>query len=309
MNARLSRFVFAAAALLGVAGWTASVQAVPVSVDLTRLLAIQTYALEDKAADDAFLVVTGVEKGKEMQFGKLPINGTWKIDPQKPAIEPEKPLTLWKGDLGDGEFAMLTVTLFQGKGDDATVKAFVEKKAQAEKAVAGRNAEKLTAEQFKALAAETLKAHRSVIKDIKQIVGGREKNTDHYGGQFTLLLWNNGGKITKRLDPVGLTFGEHKGIDVKTYTKIKRTRRNVMMKDDAGEWYEEELLMLNDEEDAVRVKMLDTEYLKADDKEAKNVTDYLAELKVNADGKSTRWRLGGENPGESDIHVWWDWAE
>lgn len=309
MNARLSRFVVAVAALLGVVVSASSVQAVPVSFDLTRLLAIQTYALEDKAPDDVFLIVRGVEKGKEMQFGKLPINGTWKVDPKSPAIEPEKPMTIWKGDLGDGEFVLLTVTLFQGKGNNATVKSFVEKMAEAEKGVAGRNAEKLTAEQAKALAANTHKAHQSVIKNIKQIAGGREKNTDHYGGQFTLLLWNNAGKIVKRLDPVGLTFGEHKGIDVKTYSKIKRTRRNVWMKDDAGGWYEEEMLPTNDEDDGIRVKMLDTEYLKAGDQENKNVTDYLAEIQVKVDGKPVRWRAGGENPGESDIHFWWDWAE
>ena len=159
------------------------------------------------------------------------------------------------------------------------------------------------------MAAETLKAHKALIKGVKQIVGGSEKKTDHYGGQFTLLLWNNGGKIVKRLDPVGLTFGEHAGIDVKTYTKIKRTRRNVMMKDDAGEWYEEEMLMLNDEENAIRVKMLDTEYVKKDGKDFKNVTDYLAEIQVKSDGKALKWKLGGENLGISDVHSWWDWAD
>ena len=52
----------------------------------------------------------------------------------------------------------------------------------------------------------------------------REKATDHFNGQFTLLIWNDGGKIKKRIDPVGLTAGEHFGTDSKVYTKIKFTR-------------------------------------------------------------------------------------
>lgn len=308
MNARLSRLVASLAVLFGLAS-AQSLHAATVTVDLTRLIAIQTYALEDKADDEAFVILTGVAAGKELDFQKLPVNGAWKIGPRTPAVEPEKPLALWKGDLADGQFAQLTITLFQGKGDDATVKGYLAKKAEAEKAVAGRTAAKLTADEAKKLAADTLKAHRGVVTKIKEVVGGREKNTDHFGGQFTLTLWNNGGKLVKRLDPVGLTFGEHAGIDVKTYTKIKQTRRNVMMKDDSGEWYEEELLMMNDDENAIRVKMLDTEYVKKDGKDVKNVTDYLAELQVKFDGKLAKWRLGGENLGVSDIHAWWDWAE
>ncbi|QOV92038.1 hypothetical protein [Humisphaera borealis] len=309
MNARLSRFVASLALLLGLGLPASQVRAAAVTVDLTRLMAIQTYAIEDKADDEAFAILTGVAAGKELDMQKLPINGSWKIGPRTPAVEPAKPLGVWKGELADGQFALLTVTLFQGKGDDATVKAFVAKKAEAEKAVAGRSAAKATADEAKKIAADTLKAHKALVKDVKKIVGGSEKKTDHYGGQFTLMLWNNGGKIVKRLDPVGLTFGEHAGIDVKTYTKIKRTRRNVMMKDDAGEWYEEEMLMLNDDENAIRVKMLDTEMIKKDGKDFKNVTDYLAEIQVKADGKALKWKLGGENLGVSDVHAWWDWAD
>lgn len=306
MNAR--RFVGCLALLVAFGLVASHARATEVSVDLTRLIAIQTYDLKDKAEDEAFLILTGIAAGKDLEMAKLPINGTWKVTPEKHAVEPEKPVGLWKGDLAEGQFALLTVTLFQGKGDDATVKAFVAKKAEGEKAVATRAKATLTTDEAKTLAADTLKAHRALIKDIKKLVGGREKNTDHYGGQFTLLIHNDAGKIVKRLDPVGLTFGEHAGIDVKTYTKIKRTRRNVMMKDDSGQLYEEEMLMVNDDENALRIKMLDTEYVKVDGKDFKNVTDYLAEIEVKSAGKKLKWKLGGENTGVSDVHFWWDWA-
>jgi hypothetical protein len=165
MNARLSRFVACLAIVLGFGLMASPARAVAVTVDLTRLIAIQTYALEDKADDEAFLVLTGVAGGKDLDFQKLPVNGAWKIGPQAPAVEPEKPQALWKGELDDGQFAQLTVTLFQGKGDDATVKAFLAKKAEAEKPIAARSGAKLaSADEAKKLAADTLKAHKALIK-------------------------------------------------------------------------------------------------------------------------------------------------
>lgn len=317
MNARTgrlrlpSRFLGSLAALVGgVAALSTSAVAVPVSVDLTSLRAVQTYALEDKADDQAYLLVTGVAKGKELDPARLPKADAFAAGPKKPAVDANTPLTLWTGDLADGEFAQLTVTLLQGKGDEAVAKAYAAKLAEAGKSVAARSAAKLASpDEAKKLAADTLKAQRAVVTKVKEVVGGREKNTDHFGGQFTLLVRNQGGKIVKRLDPVGLTFGEHAGIDAKVYSKLKYTRQNVLVADEGGEFSEEQLLPLNDDENAVRVKMLETEFVKQGDKQVKNVTDYLAEVQVKADGKPTKWKLGGENLGISDLHTWWDWAE
>lgn len=318
MNARIgglrlpSRFLGTLAAVLGGAAVALSATpaaAAPVSVDLTSLRAIQTYALQDKADDQVYMVVTGVAKGKELEPTKLPKDGTWTAGPQKPPVGTKKPVTLWSGDLADGEFAQLTVTLFQGKGDDAVLKAYTGKLAEAGKAVAARSAAKLKADEAKKLSADTLKAYRAVVTKVKDVVGGREKNTDHFGGQFTLLVWNNNGKIAKRLDPVGLTFGEHAGNDVKVYSKLKYTRQNVQVEEEGGGYSEQQLLPLNDDENGVRVKMLESEFVKQGDKQLKNVTDYLAEIQVKADGKPTKWKLGGENLGISDLHTWWDYAE
>ena len=316
MNARTgrlrlpSRLLGSLAAVVGSATALSSpAVAVPVSLDLTSLRAVQTYALEDKADDQAYLLVTGVAKGKELDPTRVPKEGVWTVGPKKPAGDAKKPTALWSGDLADGEFAQVTVTLFQGKGDEAAAKALAGKLAEAGKSVAGRSAAKLTADEAKKLSAETLKAYRGVIAKVKDVVGGREKNTDHFGGQFTLLLWNNNGKLTKRLDPIGLTFGEHAGIDAKVYSKLKYTRQNVLVSDEGGEFTEQQLLPLNDDENAVRVKMLETEFVKQNGKQVKNVTDYVAEVQVKADGKPTKWKLGGENLGISDLHTWWDWAE
>ena len=300
----LAAFVGAAAAL------SAPAVAVPVSVDLTSLRAVQTYALEDKADDQAYLLVTGVAKGKELDPTRVPKGETWTVGPKKPAADVKKPVTLWTGDLADGEFAQVTVTLFHGKGDEAKLKEYAGKLAEAGKAVAGRSAAKLASPyEAKKLSADTLKAYQGVVKKVKEMFGGQEKNADHFGGQFTLLIRNQGGKLVKRLDPVGLTFGEHAGIDAKVYTKLKYTRQNVLVQDESGEWSEEQLLPLNDDENTVRVKMLETEFVKQGDKQVKNVTDYVAEVQVKADGKPTKWKLGGENLGISDLHTWWDWAE
>ena len=317
MNARIgglrlpARLLGSLAAVFGAAAALSTpAAAAPVSVDLTSLRAIQTYALEDKADDQAYLLVTGVAKGKEIEPTKLPKDGAMTVGPKKPGADAKKPLTLWSGDLADGEFAQLTVTLFHGKGDEAVAKAYAGKLAEAGKSVAARSSAKLaSADEAKKLAADTLKAHRAVVTKVKEVVGGREKNTDHFGGQFTLLVRNQGGKIVKRLDPVGLTFGEHAGIDAKVYSKLKYTRQNVLVADDSGEFSEEQLLPLSDDDNAVRVKMLETEFVKQDGKQVKNVTDYLAEVQVKADGKPTKWKLGGENLGISDLHTWWDYAE
>ena len=44
-------------------------------------------------------------------------------------------------------------------------------------------------------------------------------------------------------------------------------------------------------------------------KKKKNVTDYLADLQVSAGGKPVEWKLGGENVGPTQTHMWWDFAE
>lgn len=297
--------VVVAAAVFSPMAW-----AVPVEVDMTNLRAIQTYDL-GKGDDQAYLLVNGVAQGKEF-MQKVPADKTYTVGPKKPVASVKEPVALWKGDLNDGEFAYLTVTLMQGsKPDDAKTKELQEKLSAAEKKAAGRDAAKGTKESVEKLAAETLKAEVEVIKDVKKVLS-REAKTDHYGGLFNVLVWNNGGTIVKRVDPVGLTFGEHYGVDPKIYTKIKNTRPNVMMQDEATkEWAEQQVTPLSDELDAVRVKGLEAELVKpaAGGEPEKHVTDYLVELQVKADGKPLKWKLGGEQTGPDDLHVYWDFAE
>ncbi|HEX8911033.1 MAG TPA: hypothetical protein VF796_01650 [Humisphaera sp.] len=314
MNVR--RFLAAAAAaVFGTALVAAPASAVPVTLDLTGMRAIQTYALAEKADDQAYIVVTGIAKGKELDAAKFPKDAPWVTGPKKPAVSDKKPVNLWTGDLADGEFAAITVTLIQGKGDAAAVKAYLDKKAAAEKGVAARGAAKLAKpDELKALAEALLKAHREVVvKDAKATLGGRDKNTDHFGGQFTVIAANVGGNVVKRIDPVGLTFGEHFGDkNEKVYSKIKRTRRNAFVQDDAGDWTEVMLEPTTDDGDGIRVKMLEIEFLPPPEgkkEKFKNVTDYLAEVKLGVGGKPQIWRLQGETLGISDVHAYWDWAE
>ena len=301
----VSLFICCAAAFTAIAP---SAIAVPVSLELDALRAVQTSPI-DKSDDQAYMLVSGIANGKEFAE-QYPKDKAWTVAPKKPVGSVKEPVVLWKGDLADGEFAAITVTLMQGKGADAAkAKAFTDQLATADKTVAERAKPKLTQTDFENLCSQSLKAVQPIVKDVKKTFS-RELKTDHFGGLFNVMIWNNAGKIVKHLDPVGLTFGEHYGVDPKIYTKIKNTRPNVMMKDEAtGEWSEQQLAPLTDDQMAVEVKMLETEMVTADGKPAKNTIDYVAELQVKADGKPIKWELGGMQPGPTEVHAYWDFAE
>jgi hypothetical protein len=320
MRSSASRFgstlvsLFAGAVgLAGLAVFAPKSAAVPVEVDMPTLRAIQPLeADKEKGEDPAYLLVNGVANGKEFN-GKLPKDGTWTVGPKKPVGDPKNPVALWKGDLGDGEFALVTVTLMQGKGADAAkIKEYADKKAEAEKTAADRSKPKLTKAEFDKLHVETLKAQHKLIEDVKKIFS-RELKTDHFGGLFNVLVWNNGGKVVKRLDPIGLTFGADFGTDLKIYSKIKNTRPNVLIKDDKGEWGTQQLMALADDQTAVRVKMLENEKVMppGGKEEEMNTCDYVAEIQVKAGGAAQKWELGGEQTGVDydNYHIFWDFAQ
>jgi hypothetical protein len=192
--------------------------------------------------------------------------------------------------------------------DDANVKDFLDKLTAADKQTPEWSKPTLTADEVPKFATALLKNQQPVIVKIKDIFS-RQAKTDHYGGQFNVLVWNNDGKIVKRVDPIGLTFGEHFGTDLKIYSKLKATRSNVLLKDDSGQWTEQQLLPLDDDETTVRVKMLETE-AQPTDKNTKHVTDYLAEVQVkDATGKPMHWTLEGENTGYDVVHTYYDYAD
>ena len=288
----------------------AAAQALPVSVDVTSIRAIQTYNVNANATDETYLLVTGVANGKEFQ-DRLPKDKTLEAGEKHPAVTDKEPINLWKGQLDKGEFALITVTLMQGKGQDqGLIKKFLDELTQADQKVAERSKKTLAKADFDKLAKETLNADRGVIKNIKQTFS-REKNTDHYGGQFTVILWNDNGKLTKRLDPVGLTFGEHYGNDIKIYSKLKNTRNNVLVQEN-GQWSMQQLEPLNYDQNAVRVKMLETEYIKQPQgNPVRHVTDYLVEIQVKTNGKPESWELPdlAQVPGIDQIHAYWNWAQ
>jgi hypothetical protein len=285
----------------------AQAAAVPVKVNLAALRCVQNYELAAKDDDQIYLTVAGVAKGAEVSK-RLPDSGTMEANPKKQPVEDKKPVALWEGELGDGEFALLTVTLYHGKGDDAA-KAFSGKLAEAAKGVAEHSKKTLTADEAKNLAAATLKAQQELVTKVKESLS-REKSTDHFGGMFNVLVWNNNGTLVKRLDPVGLTFGEHFGTDEKVYSKIKYTRKNVLVQD-GEEYYPQEFPPITEDKKTIRVKMLESEYVKQEGKPrpTRNVADYLADLQVLAGDKPVEWKLGGENIGPSQVHMWWEFAE
>src|SRR5690242_12124482 len=111
----------------------ASAAAVPVEVDCSSLVAIQTYNLGENAADQAYLMVNGTADGKSTT-SRFPQTGTWPAAPKQQPVDSKKPVALWKGQLDDGHYAVVTVILMQGEGkDDAKTKDLLSQLNAAEK--------------------------------------------------------------------------------------------------------------------------------------------------------------------------------
>jgi hypothetical protein len=289
--------------------FAASAKAVPVTVNLNSVIDIQSYNVGENATDPVYVLVIGTAAGKAIHE-RLPKEGSWTAGPKLRPIDSKSPVTLWKGDLDNGQFVVLTVAMFQGKGEDtAAAKQFIESLKEAEQKVPELSSAALKPDEIKKLAEAKLKADKSVIKNIKKEFS-REKKTDHYGGLFTLIVVNDNGKLVKRVDPVGLTFGEHNGNDIKIYSKLKNTRNNVLMKDEKGQWGEEQLEPVSDDSNGLRIKELENELIKqADDKPLPHTTDYVLEISVLNGDKPQPWTAEGEQPGVDDIHKFWLYAD
>ncbi len=321
MNFRIGG-VLASVALLAGAASLALAAPVPVSVDLTSLRAIQKYALDEKADDQVYAIVDGISAGKEVRERFPEAGKTWTAGPKKLAVSETAPVHIWKGELNDGEFAIIAISVFQGDGkNDALLKKYEEDIVAAEKKVPAYQKKKktLTADEFKALTGEIVKKayqtgdlvknEQTVITKIKDTFS-RDKNTDHYSGLFNIVVWNDGSALRKRLVPVGLTYGEHYGIDQKIYTKLKFTRNNVFLKDEKGEWSTDQLSPLSDDEKTVHVKLLETELVKGPDgNPIRKTTDYLADITVSNNGEPAKWKLEGEETGVDEIHRYWQYAD
>jgi hypothetical protein len=299
--------LFAAACLILSAG-VLHAAPVPAEVDLTAVRTIQLASLDSKTDDQIYLLVSGIAAGKDVQ-SRLPADKTLTGSPKKPAVTEKSPFNVWKGELDNGEFALITVTLMMGDGTDtAQVKQYLDKLAAADKLTPQWSGKTLAKADVPKFCTGLIKNQQAVVTKIKDIFS-REAKTDHYGGQFNVLVWNDNGKISKRLDPIGLTFGEHFGIDLKIYSKLKATRVNALMQDDGGQWTQQQLLPLDDAETTIRVKMLETEP-QPTDKTTKHVTDYITEIQVkDAGGKPLGWTLEGENTGYDVVHTYYDFAD
>jgi hypothetical protein len=308
MNLRSLRVaLFGAVACLGAGA--ASGAAVPVEVDLTSIIAIQTYNVGETATDQAYVMVSATVDGKTTS-DRFPKTGTWAAAPKQEPVDGKKPVELWKGQLDDGHYAVVTVTLMQGDGKDETrVKQLQTQLEAAEKGALGKPT-LASADELKKLAGDLLKAEQGVIGKIKDAFS-REKKTDHYGALATLIVWNNNGKIVKRLDPVGLTFGEHNGLDVKIYTKLKNTRNNVISKNEKGQWEMVQFEPTNDDSTEVRVKGLETEFIPQPGgaNPLRHTTDYLIGLTVKAGGKPLTWTVEDQQNNNDQVHVYWNFAD
>ena len=134
------------------------------------------------------------------------------------------------------------------------------------KGVAERSKKTLTTDESDKLIEETVKAQQEVVAKVKDTFS-RDKKTDHFGGLFNIIVWNNNGKITKRLDPVGLTFGEHFGIDAED---LHEAEVHPPQRAGAGQGRRLErgavpAAWTTTSQKTIRVKMLENEFIKQND--------------------------------------------
>src|SRR6185312_13186189 len=107
----LSVAVFGAALAMG-AG-LGSAAAIPVEVDCSSITVVQTYNVGEAATDHAYLLMSGMADGKAIE-GRFPKTGAWTAAAKQPPIDPKSPVDMWKGQLDNGQSAVLRVVLMQG---------------------------------------------------------------------------------------------------------------------------------------------------------------------------------------------------
>ena len=85
----------------------------------------------------------------------------------------------------------------------------------------------------------------------------------------------------------------------------------MLVKDDQGQWGEQQMEPLNDDQTAIRVKGLETEWVKqSTGNPIRHVTDYLVEIKViGPDSKPLSWNTEDEQTGIDAIHTYWNYAD
>lgn len=279
-----------------------------VKVELPNLRTIQSVrtpqplrATDDaNKADEVYLLVTGVAKG-EAVAKQLPDGKTWKSSPKTPAVDAKSAVTIWEGKLEEGQFVALTVAAFAGKNEEAKRKEYFEKKAASDKKALAADIKDKAA--LDAVRKDLNKANVAFFKAIGELYP--KGKADDYLGAYDVIIANVGGTIHKRVVPTGLLHGEHYGTGVKQYTKIKYTRENVLTKDSSGQFYEQQMEPLGENEESVRIKM--TEVEKTGDKRA--VTDYLTDVKILVGGKALKFVLAGDKPGPTIVHDYWEWVE
>jgi len=303
-NVKLFTGLVALAAAL-VAAPAARAAAVDVKVELPNIRTIQTNTVGEGKTDDIYLLVTGVANGAAVTK-QFPEGKTWKASSKAPAVTEKSPLTIWEGKLDEGQFIALTVAAFAGdKIDDAKRKDYFEKKAASDKKVEALAAAKIAdAKAAEALRLALNKQNVAFFKAIGDIFPKRKG--DNYVGAFDVIVTNIGGKVVKRLMPTGLLSGEHFGVGVKQYSKLKYTRENVLIQDKKGQWYEMQLEPWGENDQSARVKMTEVEMVG----DVRTVTDYLVDVKIAAAGKPLVFEFAGEvNPVKSIVHNYWEWAE
>jgi hypothetical protein len=275
---------------------------VEVKVELPNIRTIQPNAGKDKI-DDIYLLVTGVAQAQAVAR-QVPEGKPWKSSPKAPAVTEKAPVVLWEGKLDEGQFVALTVAAFAGdKIDDAKRKAYFEKKAGSDKKVTGLTGKIDAKPALDELRVALNKENVAFYKAIGELFPKRKG--DNYVGAFDVIVVNVGGKILKRVMPTGLLAGEHYGIKVKQYSKLKHTLSNVLIKEPDGQTYTTTLPPWGDDQELVRVKMTEVELVG----DVNTVTDYLTDVKISAAGKPLTIELAGEHAHTSSKHVYWDWSE
>ena len=263
MNAEEEPSVLAAlaVALAGVlVGAAAQAAPVPVKVNLTNLRCIQNYALAAKDDDQVYLTVTGVAKGADVSQARPRERHAAGQHEEAGRRREDKPVTLWEGELADGEFALLTVTLFHGKGDDAA-KAFADaaRRARPRASPSGRRRRWPPTTRRRSPTA-TVKAQQGVVTKVKETLSPREEHRPlRRAVQRARVEQQRQAREAARPGRPDLRRALRQRREDLHEDQVHAQQRERAGRGD-GEYFPQVMPPISEDKQTVRVKMLETEY-------------------------------------------------
>lgn len=275
-----------------------------ISVRCNWLCTIRPYSPHETTDKAYLLVITDV--AGTTSAANLPEHGAWNSSQHAPAISVDKAVQLWKGVLQDGEYLTTTVILLYGDGDDDATRSLLVH------GIEGCDKETLPASfgsdaAFGKAAACLHQSHNTFVRGIKN-VSTRAESHAHFGGECTMMFWNNKGTLVKRLYPVGAIVGKPNSDGDQLYAMLRNTERNVPVFRQGG-WWIRQLEPVSEDGEDIRVRCLQSEASRSNG--GGHVTDYLMQFRVSVadQKKAIPWVLEDGHFGIDALQAYWNYAD